>query len=62
MTHYTHDGHIVCELCEGTGKDTRVSAEWTCHACPGTGGRLPRSTDIVLLLLAVLDKIKATPK
>jgi antirestriction protein len=58
VTHYTHDGYIQCTQCEGSGKDVEVSAEWTCHHCNGTGRRLPKTTDVVLLLLAVLDKLE----
>lgn len=60
MTHYTHEGYIVCDKCDNTGKEP--DSDYTCRHCNGTGHRVPHTTDIVLLLLAVLDKIEATSK
>ncbi len=58
MTRYTHDGYIVCETCDNTGKDS----DYDCHHCNGTGHRIPHTTDVVLLLLAVLDRIERVEK
>ena len=51
----TDDGHIECDKCEGSGKTP--DSDFYCLECNGTGGRLPRPTDIMVMLVKVLKRL-----
>lgn len=51
----TDDGHIECDECNGTGKN--VDSDFFCRTCSGTGGRLPRSADLMQMLEKILKRL-----
>ena len=51
----TDDGHIECDECEGSGKN--LESGFYCRDCNGTGGRLPRSSDVMLMLVKILKRL-----
>lgn len=51
----TDDGHIECEECGGSGKTSK--SDYYCRNCNGTGGRPPRSTDIMAVLYKILKRL-----
>ena len=55
----TDDGHIQCDECGGSGKTPE--SDFYCRACNGTGGRLPRTTDIMATLSKIMKKLDIDP-
>lgn len=51
----TDDGHIECDECEGSGKNSE--SDFYCRSCNGAGGRLPRSSDFMIMLVKILKRL-----
>ena len=56
---FNENGHVVCGDCEGGGRDLDGNREGQyCFRCNGVGTRLPKTTDVILLLVEIHKMLK----
>jgi DnaJ-class molecular chaperone len=51
----TDDGHIECDECEGSGKNSE--SDFYCRSCNGAGEHLPHTTDVMQMLVKILKRL-----